>query len=548
MSETKNSTEWGEWMGGWKATDQQDDEADRLSRQKAAFGAETLTKLKELNILVVGLRGVGVESAKNMILSNVGGVTVWDRNPAEMRDLGANFYLTPDHVKEKTCRADACLSQLKSLNPYCNVESHKAARLENEFLTSKDVNGTGKPFAAIIITQLLPKEDMFRLNETARSNNIVFLCALTSGVTASIFSDFGPNHLISDTNGQALPTKAVSNIEVISKPPVFKIDGAKDGDTIIVLTSDSQTGVEDGAKIKLDDLTGVLAPLSGKIFKAKRISLVKYDPKREFDSRIDPNSDKHIEPLLNNTMASLASTLTKQYEEAQKNWEENEEKKDQKFSIGKCRAITLLDRVVLVVGSGANDDDDGASLLTNEDVALFAKYQSGGLFTKQKETVQKSYDSFESSLKSTTSHNSYMGMETRFPQMIVEEDSMAGHGIEVHLQWCAAMEFQQEHGRWPSRRSSKDAELMVQFVEALSNTNQKLTTDEKPTIFLQTNGPEPWNPKWEPREINVERVTRFSKLFGAELTGFCAYLGGALFFSFLHILFFFLIFALYFSL
>ena len=74
---------------------------------------------------------------------------------------------------------------------------------------------------------------------------------------------------------------------------------------------------------------------------------------------------------------------------------------------------------------------------------------------------------------------------------------------------------------------------MVQFVEALSNTNQKLTTDEKPTIFLQTNGPEPWNPKWEPREINVERVTRFSKLFGAELTGFCAYLGGALFFSFL---------------
>eukprot|EP01048_Picozoa_sp_COSAG05_P030361 COSAG05_NODE_10499_length_562_cov_1.053996_1_plen_56_part_10 len=53
---------WGEWMGGWKKGVQAaDEEAERVDRQKAAFGAETLAKLKDINVLVVGMRGVGVE-------------------------------------------------------------------------------------------------------------------------------------------------------------------------------------------------------------------------------------------------------------------------------------------------------------------------------------------------------------------------------------------------------------------------------------------------------------------------------------------------------
>ena len=52
-------------MGGWKkGVVAADGEADRLDRQKAAFGADTLSNLKDLNVLIVGLRGVGVEAAK----------------------------------------------------------------------------------------------------------------------------------------------------------------------------------------------------------------------------------------------------------------------------------------------------------------------------------------------------------------------------------------------------------------------------------------------------------------------------------------------------
>ena len=113
-------------MGGWKAGLEggKDAEADRIDRQKAAFGAETLAKLKDLNILIIGLRGVGVETAKNLILSNVGAVVVCDTAVPEMRDLGSNFYLSEQHVRAGTPRAEACLPQLKSLNPFCKVEAY----------------------------------------------------------------------------------------------------------------------------------------------------------------------------------------------------------------------------------------------------------------------------------------------------------------------------------------------------------------------------------------------------------------------------------------
>ena len=190
---------WGEWMGGWKAglAGEADGEAARIDRQKAAFGAETLAKLKDLNVLVVGQRGVGVEAAKNLILSNVGAVVVWDPEPTRMRDLGSNFYLTEAHAAAGTPRAEAGLPQLKSLNPYCKVEAYMGA-LSDAYILTPDVNATGKPFAAVVVTQLLPKADLFRINKVARENNIAFLMAITSGVTTSLFSDFGPNHLIMD--------------------------------------------------------------------------------------------------------------------------------------------------------------------------------------------------------------------------------------------------------------------------------------------------------------------------------------------------------------
>jgi hypothetical protein len=93
---------WGDWMGSYKTGSLVDNESERIDRQKAAFGGETIARLKDLNVLIVGMQGVGVETAKNLILSNVGGVMLYDGGiVCKEEHRGTNFYVTREHVREK---------------------------------------------------------------------------------------------------------------------------------------------------------------------------------------------------------------------------------------------------------------------------------------------------------------------------------------------------------------------------------------------------------------------------------------------------------------
>jgi len=67
-----------------------------------------------------------------------------------MSDLtGANFYLTEADALNGTSRAEGCLSDLKSLNPYCQVATY-SGELTEEYIKTQC-------FSAIVVTQLLPK-------------------------------------------------------------------------------------------------------------------------------------------------------------------------------------------------------------------------------------------------------------------------------------------------------------------------------------------------------------------------------------------------------
>lgn len=65
------------------------------------------------------IQGVGVETAKNIILAGPAAVTLYDDSPVAVADLGTNFFFSPDSVGKK--RAEVCLEPLQRLNPYVNV-------------------------------------------------------------------------------------------------------------------------------------------------------------------------------------------------------------------------------------------------------------------------------------------------------------------------------------------------------------------------------------------------------------------------------------------
>jgi ubiquitin-activating enzyme E1 len=95
-------------------------DANLYSRQIGTFGMETMGKLIKMQVVVVGLRGLGVEVAKNLILAGPKAVMLYDPDVARINDLGANFYLEEQHVG-KVSRAEGVLEKLQELNPYVKV-------------------------------------------------------------------------------------------------------------------------------------------------------------------------------------------------------------------------------------------------------------------------------------------------------------------------------------------------------------------------------------------------------------------------------------------
>lgn len=68
-------------------------------------------KLIKMNVLLVGCRGLGVETAKNLILAGPASVTIFDPSVVTWGDLSSNFYCREEHVG-KISRAEASIGKL----------------------------------------------------------------------------------------------------------------------------------------------------------------------------------------------------------------------------------------------------------------------------------------------------------------------------------------------------------------------------------------------------------------------------------------------------
>ena len=79
------------------------------SRQIGTYGLQTQTKIMKMNILIYGLRGVGIETSKNLILAGPKSLTIFDPNPTKINDLTSNFFLKEEDCINKKRRDEASL-------------------------------------------------------------------------------------------------------------------------------------------------------------------------------------------------------------------------------------------------------------------------------------------------------------------------------------------------------------------------------------------------------------------------------------------------------
>lgn len=193
------------------------------SRQIIFLGMETMEKIAKLKILIIGLRGLGVEVAKNIIVSGPNKVTIFDPNKVGIEDLGSNFYLSMDDLGRR--RDESCLQKLRKLNKYVNVDYlkdiSKMIFLEN--IKDKIIEN----FNVIIITEILSKNIILFLDYLCRENNICLIYSSICGLTSFIFTDFGPKFTIYDEACLKKRIFFVKNIER-SEKGLVQIDWDKE--------------------------------------------------------------------------------------------------------------------------------------------------------------------------------------------------------------------------------------------------------------------------------------------------------------------------------
>lgn len=173
------------------------------SRRDAAYGKNMMKRFNNINIALFGLRGVGVEAAKNLLLTGPASLTICDEEIVTVEDLGCNFYLHECDVGKVT-RAKGCFTELHSINPSSTLSIHTGAVDEAFLLRFKG--------GAVVFTDARPLANLVKYNQFCRSNNIAFFTVGMNGLFASVFSDLGDDHAIVDTNGSPTWTMPVKKI------------------------------------------------------------------------------------------------------------------------------------------------------------------------------------------------------------------------------------------------------------------------------------------------------------------------------------------------
>ena len=192
---------------------------DRYSRQIGTYGMETMKKLGEFKVFIFGLRGLGVEIAKNSILIGVKEVTICDDTVIKINDLSSNYILKEEDVG-KISRSKACLNDLKKLNNYVEVNNYVFSDLNNFY---KKIEF----YDIVIITEIIDSSTIDEIENICRKNNHGFIYTGVLGLFSFIFDDFGENHSIYNWNGSTPNIYYIKNISN-EKECVITIDDSND--------------------------------------------------------------------------------------------------------------------------------------------------------------------------------------------------------------------------------------------------------------------------------------------------------------------------------
>lgn len=84
-----------------------------------------MNRMNEANVLIVGLKGVGAEIAKNVALCGVKSLALYDPAPVDVSDLSSQIFLAAEDIGQR--RQDVTAPRVAELNACTSVKIHQSA-------------------------------------------------------------------------------------------------------------------------------------------------------------------------------------------------------------------------------------------------------------------------------------------------------------------------------------------------------------------------------------------------------------------------------------
>ncbi|KAF8076112.1 ubiquitin activating enzyme [Lyophyllum atratum] len=205
------------------------------SRQLYVLGHEAMKRMATSNVLIVGLQGLGVEIAKNIVLAGVKTVTIFDPEPVTIQDLSSQFFLRAEDVGKS--RAEATHPRLAELNAYVPVRNLGGA--PGQEITVDLIQG----FQVVVLCGV-PHGKQIEINDWTHEHGVHFIAAETRGLFGSAFNDFGPKFTCVDPTGEQALTGMIVSVE-------------KDGEGLVTCLDDTRHGLEDGDFVTFTEVQGM---------------------------------------------------------------------------------------------------------------------------------------------------------------------------------------------------------------------------------------------------------------------------------------------------
>ncbi|OCF60450.1 ubiquitin-activating enzyme E1 [Kwoniella mangroviensis CBS 10435] len=203
------------------------------SRQLYVLGHEAMKKMAASNVLIVGMKGLGVEIAKNVALAGVKTVTIYDPAPTEIADLGTQFFLREEDIGKP--RAEVTRPRLAELNSYVPIKLLEGSGEITPEMVS--------PYQVVVLTNATIAKQV-EINEFCREKGIYFIAADVRGLFGSVFNDFGKDFACVDPTGENPQTGMIVEVE-------------EDEEGIVTCLDETRHGLEDGDFVTFSEVKGM---------------------------------------------------------------------------------------------------------------------------------------------------------------------------------------------------------------------------------------------------------------------------------------------------